>query len=48
MRRLVDDPGHARELGANARSLATQRFGLDRFARDWDDAFTRVTALASA
>jgi hypothetical protein len=48
MRHLVDDPDHARELGVNARELATRRFGLERFARDWDDAFTEAIALAAA
>ncbi len=48
MRRLIDDPHHAMELGANARSLAHQRFDLDRFARDWDDAFTQAIELADA
>lgn len=48
MRRLIDDPDHARELGANARELAVRRFGLDRFARDWDDAFAQANALARA
>jgi glycosyltransferase involved in cell wall biosynthesis len=46
MQRLIDDPDHARELGANAQTLARQRFGLDRFARDWDDAFTQAIELA--
>lgn len=46
MRRLIDDPDHARELGANARNLANQRFGMDRFARDWDNAFAQTIALA--
>lgn len=46
MRRLVDDHDHARELGANARDLARTRFGLDRFAQDWDAAFAEATALA--
>ncbi|HEV2066238.1 MAG TPA: glycosyltransferase [Thermomicrobiales bacterium] len=48
MRRLIDHPDHARELGANARELASHRFGLDRFARDWDDAFAQAIALARA
>lgn len=48
MRRLIADPGHARELGANARELAERRFGLGRFARDWDDAFAEAIALAHA
>ncbi len=46
MRRLISDPEHARELGANARELAATRFGLDRFARDWDDAFAQAFELA--
>jgi glycosyltransferase involved in cell wall biosynthesis len=48
MERLIDDLGHARELGANARELAARRFSLDRFARDWDDAFMQAIALAHA
>jgi glycosyltransferase involved in cell wall biosynthesis len=48
MRRLLDDLDHARELGANARELAVRRFGRDRFARDWDAAFTQAIALAHA
>lgn len=39
MRRLNDDPALARRLGANARAVARARFGLDRFARDWNAAF---------
>ncbi len=46
MQRLLDDPDHARELGANARKLARERFGLDRFARDWDTAFAEAIAVA--
>jgi len=48
MRRLIDDPDHARELGANARELAQERFGLDRFARDWDAAFAQAIDIATA
>ena len=42
MRRLLADPAHARALGANARTVALDRFGLDRFARDWNAAFERA------
>jgi hypothetical protein len=42
MRDLLADPGLARELGANARRFALARFGIDRFARDWERAFTEV------
>jgi hypothetical protein len=46
MQRLIHDRDHARELGANARDLAARRFGLGRFARDWDAAFAEAVALA--
>ncbi|MEA2525228.1 MAG: hypothetical protein QOF73_2455 [Thermomicrobiales bacterium] len=39
MRGLLADPGLARELGKRAREVARQRFGLERFARDWNAAF---------
>lgn len=42
MRRLLDDPAEARRLGENARRVARARFGLDRFIRDWNDAFALV------
>ena len=35
MRRLLDDPDEAAELSAGARTLARERFGIDRFVRDW-------------
>ncbi len=43
MRELLAHPGHARELGAAARRYALERFGIERFARDWDAVFRRVT-----
>ncbi|HET8586920.1 MAG TPA: glycosyltransferase family 4 protein [Candidatus Limnocylindria bacterium] len=46
MQRLIDDPRHARELGENARALAGERFGIDRFVRDWDEAFVEAMDLA--
>lgn len=39
MRHLLEDPGEARRVGANGRALALERFGLERFARDWNSAF---------
>jgi len=42
MRALLDDPALARRLGASARELARERFGLERFVRDWNAAFARV------
>ncbi len=39
MRRLAADPALARRLGENARRRAHERFGIDRFARDWEETF---------
>jgi hypothetical protein len=38
MRRLLDDPAEARRLGEGARRYASERFSIERFARDWDSA----------
>lgn len=35
MRRLIDDPGLAREWGEQARASARERFGIGRFVEDW-------------
>lgn len=35
MRRLIDDPGLAREWGEQARASAMERFGIGRFVQDW-------------
>jgi len=43
MRDLIADPGEARRLGENARRYALDRFGIERFARDWERAFADVT-----
>jgi hypothetical protein len=32
----MEDPGAARRLGAAARRVARDRYGLDRFLDDWD------------
>ena len=48
MRRLLDDPVEARRMGANAQRIARDRFGLDRFARDWNAAFTQAIALSES
>jgi hypothetical protein len=42
MRSLIDDPALARWLGDNAREVACQRFGLERFVHDWDAAIERA------
>ncbi len=43
MRDLLDHPDEARRLGRNAFDTAQRRFGLERFARDWNHAFAEVT-----
>ncbi len=44
MRYLLAHPQEARRLGAAARAVALERFNIERFARDWLDAFTTVAA----
>jgi hypothetical protein len=46
MQRLLADPDHARELGDNARQVALERFGIDRFVRDWNEAFVEAMDMA--
>ena len=45
MQELVKDPDHARRLGEGARRYARERFGIERFADDWDKTFRFVTSL---
>jgi hypothetical protein len=44
IRELRADADHAREVGEAARKAALDRFGLDRFHRDWDAVLEEVTA----
>jgi Glycosyl transferases group 1 len=44
MRALLDDPAEARRLGEGARRAALERFGIERFVRDWNDALALVTS----
>jgi len=46
MQRLLRDPTEAQRLGQNARQLAQERFSLDRFRRDWNEAFLQAAELA--
>jgi glycosyltransferase involved in cell wall biosynthesis len=39
MQFLLAHPQEARRLGANAQAVARERFGLDRFIQDWNNAF---------
>lgn len=43
MHELLLEPGIAGQLGDGARRYAMERFGIERFARDWDRAFREVT-----
>jgi hypothetical protein len=43
---LIAHPGEARRLGEGARRRALERFHIDRFAREWEEAFSLVTGRA--
>jgi glycosyltransferase involved in cell wall biosynthesis len=43
MRDLLSDHDAARRLGEGARRRALERFHIDRFARDWEEAFALVS-----
>ncbi len=45
---LLAEPEEARRLGEGARRAAQERFGIERFARDWDRAFAEVTGIRLA
>jgi glycosyltransferase involved in cell wall biosynthesis len=45
MHDLLADPDAARAMGARAREVAQQRFGLQRFASDWNAAFQQALEL---
>ncbi|SDV49115.1 glycosyltransferase family 4 protein [Chitinasiproducens palmae] len=43
MQMLLQNPDQARKLGDGARQTAVERFGIQRFANDWDDLLCHVT-----
>jgi hypothetical protein len=45
MRRLLADPDEALRLGEGARRTALARFNIERFVREWCDAFALVTGI---
>lgn len=45
MQFLIKRPDEGRRLGRNARETAVRRFGLERFARRWNDAFKSALSL---
>jgi len=44
MRALLDDPGLARRIGAEGQRTARERFAIERFVADWNDALRVVTS----
>ncbi len=42
---LLDEHCEARRMGENAKALALERFGLERFVRDWNRAFEMALDL---
>ena len=48
MRALLAAPEEARRLGEGAHRRVHARFGIERFARDWDEALRHSVALAAA
>lgn len=48
MHRLIDDPSLAKRLGEGARRYAKERFNIDRFTDDWNEALALVTGTAAA
>ncbi len=48
MQGLLADPDEARRLGANARDVARERFGLQRFINDWNAAFAAALDISPA
>ncbi|WP_198679737.1 glycosyltransferase [Thermomonospora amylolytica] len=43
LRRLMNDPAEAAEMGKKAREAALERYGLARFLDDWDRVLTEAT-----
>jgi glycosyltransferase involved in cell wall biosynthesis len=39
---LLEDPQEAQRMGENARRYAQDRFGIERFAADWEGLFALV------
>ncbi|MBL8159437.1 glycosyltransferase family 4 protein [Candidatus Saccharibacteria bacterium] len=42
MQLLLDNPEHAKHLSRSARQYAQERFGIERFARNWEALFATV------
>lgn len=48
MQGLLADPDKARRIGVNARQVASERFGLERFINDWNAAFAAALDVPAA
>lgn len=46
MRRLLDEPDHAQQLGQNARQTALERFNIERFKAEWLQIFEQQSLKA--
>lgn len=46
MRGLLANPREAHRLGAGARDRALQRFNIERFVSDWNNAFAYITRIS--
>jgi len=46
MGELLEHPDEAARLGANARTVARERFGIERFVRDWDRTLREAAGYA--
>ena len=44
MKTLLDNPELARSLGQEGQRIASERFNIERFAREWEEAFYHVIA----
>jgi Glycosyl transferases group 1 len=44
---LLEHPAEARRLSEGARRYARDRFGIERFVRDWNEAFAMVTGSSA-
>jgi glycosyltransferase involved in cell wall biosynthesis len=43
MKKLLDDPGKAMQLGRGAKETALEKFNIDRFVYDWMKVFEKMT-----
>lgn len=43
MKKLLDDPGKAMQLGRGAKETALEKFNIERFVYDWMKVFEKMT-----